>query len=124
VHPAGRLGKKLPAREDEKKEENKTNKTRNSRVRRTRRTSTPQPKRLGEHQLHSLSGWEKQHPTPWNKPRGKQKIPPGKGGEQTPLPGEQQTSKVVIRTVALERVSLLLFFYLVTFPTYILTPLH
>jgi hypothetical protein len=58
VHPAGRLGKKLPAREDEKKEENKTNKHETPESGGLGETSTPQPKRLGEHQLHSPNGWE------------------------------------------------------------------
>jgi hypothetical protein len=101
VHPAGRLGKKLPAREDEKKEENKTNKHETPESGGLGETSTPQPKRLGE-----------QHPTPWNIPRGKQKTPPGKGGEQTPLPGEQQTSKLVIRMGTLER-----YYYFITLRT-------
>jgi len=68
-----------PAREDEEKEQPNTNKTQSSRARRTRRT-----------QLHSLNGWEnKTHPHGIHH-GGKQKAPPGKGGEQALLPGEQQ----------------------------------
>jgi hypothetical protein len=44
---------------------------------------TPQPKQLGE-----------KLPTPWYTPWSKQKTPPGKGGVEAPLPGDQQSARL------------------------------
>jgi hypothetical protein len=80
VHPAGRLGKNFLLEKTRRKKKPNTNKHK-----------TPEPGGLGEHKLHSQN---EEHPSPWNTPWGKQKTPPGKGGEQAPLPGEQQTSSL------------------------------